>query len=371
MSLSRGSSNSRGSEISVAILTSADDVADARLHRLTNALIKGGCSVDICALGVAANAPEGARFWKAPGKKNFAGRIIRDLVIPLVARGDVWVIVAPDLLPTAWLIGKIRGKKIVADVHEDYVQLLKDRAWATGFIGFAAKLVARLATKLAASSDMTSVADHQVPPFNAKKRVVVRNLPDTSLLTVSEKLSSTPTAIYIGDVRKSRGLFTMLDVAALSPDWKFEIVGNLAATDSEAVSLWKSRNPEASSRVTFHGRLAPRDAWKFAGDAWVGLTLLESTPAFMEAVPSKLYEYMSAGLATISTPLPRCVQLIDESKGGCIGSSAEEVAAILAQWSKSPDEIRAIRSRAKEWANSHLDSEREYGAFVNGIKELF
>ncbi|MEN9325576.1 MAG: hypothetical protein RL414_1330 [Actinomycetota bacterium] len=357
--------------LSVAILTSADDVADARLHRLSNALIKGGCTVDICALGVKENAPQGARFWKAPGKKNFSGRILRDISIPLFARGDVWVIVAPDLLPTAWVIGKLRGKKIVADVHEDYVQLLKDRAWAKGWVGLVAKVVAHLATRLAAASDMTSVADKHVPPFTAKKRVVVRNLPDQSLLTMSSDLSPTPTAIYIGDVRKSRGLFTMLDAAELAPTWKFEIIGNLSAADADAVLQWKSRNPETASRVNFHGRLAPRDAWKFAGDAWVGLTLLESTPAFVEAVPSKLYEYMSAGLATISTPLPRCVSLISESKGGSIAASAEEVAHSLNQWSSHPDEIRAIRQQAKQWADSNLDSEREYGAFVSGIKELF
>jgi glycosyltransferase involved in cell wall biosynthesis len=356
-------------QLRVAILTSADDVADARLHRLSNALIKDGCQVEICALGEKKNAPVGSEFWRAPGNRNFSGRILRDLVIPLRAGGDVWVVVAPDLLPTTWLVAKLRGKKIVADVHEDYVQLLKDRSWAKGIIGIAAKMVARLATQLAASSDMTSVADTQVPPFNAKNRIVVRNLPDTSLLTISKVLAATPTAIYIGDVRKSRGLFAMLEAAERATSWNFEIIGNLSAQDSEAVKRWQATSP-ASTRVTFHGRLAPRDSWKFAEHAWVGLTLLESTPAFVEAVPSKLYEYMSAGLATISTPLPRCADLIEQSGGGAIADSASRVADILNRWAANPDEIRAIRLAAKTWADAHLDSEREYRAFVEGIRSL-
>ncbi len=355
--------------LSVAILTSADNVADARLHRLSNALLKGDCSVEVWALGEKKDAPEGVQFFRAPGKKNFTGRIMRDLILPLSAKADVWVVVAPDLLPPAWLFAKIRGKKIVADVHEDYVQLLKDRAWAKGLVGIAASAVARLATKLAATSDMTSVADTQVPPFNAKKRIVVRNLPDVSLLTQSKELSSTPTAIYIGDVRKSRGIFTILEAAEKTPGWKFEIVGNIAPADSAQIDAWKSNSP-AASRVSFHGRLAPKDSWKFAEHAWVGLTLLESTPAFVEAVPSKLYEYMSAGLAIISTPLPRCVSLIELSQSGKIAASADEVSATLIGWEKNPDEILAIRSRAKSWAGANLDSEREYGAFVDGIKSL-
>ena len=354
---------------SVAILTSADDVTDARLHRLSNALLKGGFHVEVRALGEIKNAPAGVTFFRAPGKKNFAGRLLRDFLLPLSTSADIWIVVAPDLLPPAWLFAKIRGKKIVADVHEDYVQLLKDRAWAKGFVGMSAKFVARLATKLAASSDMTSVADAQVPPFNAKKRIVVRNLPDTSLLTVSENLSSIPTAIYIGDVRKSRGIFTILESAEKAHGWRFEIVGNIAPLDLDAIENWKATSP-AASRVTFHGRLAPKDSWKFAKDAWVGLTLLESTPAFIEAVPSKLYEYMSAGLATISTPLPRCIELVEKSQGGEIAASSSAVAEILDHWQSHPDEIRAIRSQAKMWADSNLDSEREYGAFVEGVTSL-
>ena len=41
----------------VAILTSADDVADARLHRLSNALVNAGFSVEVRALGEIKNAP--------------------------------------------------------------------------------------------------------------------------------------------------------------------------------------------------------------------------------------------------------------------------------------------------------------------------
>ncbi len=355
--------------LSVAILTSADDVADARLHRLSNALVKGGCNVEVRALGDAKNAPHGVTFFKAPGKRNFLGRIARDIFLPLMTKADVWIVVAPDLLPPAWLIAKLRGRKIVADVHEDYVQLLKDRKWAKGWVGFAARIVARLATRLASLSDLTSVADTQVPPFSARKRLVVRNLPDASLLTISKELSLTPTAIYIGDVRKSRGLFTILESAEKAPGWNFEIIGNVAASDMDAVNAWKMNSPTAP-RVTFHGRLAPKDSWKFAANAWVGLTLLESTPAFIEAVPSKLYEYMSSGLATICTPLPRCIALINESGAGKIASDSTEVAALLNHWESNPDEIRAIRAQAKRWAEQNLDSESEYGAFVQAVMSL-
>ena len=68
--------------------------------------------------------------------------------------------------------------------------------------------------------------------------------------------------------------------------------------------------------------------------------------------------------------LPRCTDLIEQSGGGAIADSASRVADILNLWAASPDEIRAIRLAAKTWADAHLDSEREYRAFVEGIRSL-
>ena len=102
----------------------------------------------------------------------------------------------------------------------------------------------------------------------------------------------------------------------------------------------------------------------------MGLSLLESTPAFVQAVPSKLYEYMSVGLATISSPLPRCVELIESGNSGVIVQSPIEAAHYLKRWRENPIEIDQIRSQAISWANENLDSEREYATFATEMAKL-
>jgi len=353
----------------VSLISSADQVTDARMHRLCGALVRSGCEVEVWALGSAKDAPSGVAFHRAPGGKGFAARIIRDVVLPIRAQGDIWIVVAPDLLPMSWLLARLKGRRLVADVHEDYFELLKDRAWATGIVGALAKVIARLATKVASRADLTTVADVQVPPFGARNRLVVRNFPDLSLLTPSGELSPQPRAIYIGDVRTSRGIKTILEAAELSPKWSFDIVGNISTNDSDFINHWKSNSP-ARSRVTFHGRLTPSQSWSFAKGAWVGLSLLESTPAFSAAIPSKLYEYMASGLATISTPLPRCIELLEKSKGGVIANDAKAVAASLNTWATDSTELIAMRKNAVMWATSNLNASAEYEAFVRAIKAL-
>jgi len=387
-------------KIDVSIISSGANIADARLHRLTNALLRQGLTVEIFAPGNPADAPaitqaENGEFYPASTPlivrscttpwtrgKGFLPRYIRSRTFVFRARGKVIYAISPEAFMPAYSWVKLRNlllinnsrRKFAVDLYEDYIRLLQDRAWTKkyfGLLGVIAKSDTRSALWAASRADLTTVADIQVPPFDAKNRLVVRNLPDLSLLTDSGERSTTPRAIYIGDMRRSRGLAMMLDVTEKATRWEFDLVGPIAPADQEFVKDWiASHSDDAAGRVRFHGKLPPRDAWKFAQGAWVGLSLLEQTPAFVEAVPSKLYEYMAIGLATISTPLPRCIKLIDASGGGAIAASSDDVANQLENWLENPKDLDAVRTRARQWAKENLDSAAEYGRFAEAIELL-
>lgn len=353
----------------ISILSSAQNISGARLHRLANTLIRAGFQVHIWAPGEPANAPAGAIFHKTLSSKSKLARVFRDITLPLSASGDVIMTLSPDLLPIAFLVSKIRRKKLIADINENYLKLLRDRSWAKGAIGIIAKLIALSANFIASRADLVTVADTQVPPFNAKNRLVVKNLPDSKMIPDSGALDQTPRAIYIGDIRKTRGLYSMLRIAELSPKWSFDFIGNISNEDKHYIDSWLKSSP-AASRVKFHGRLDPNTSWGFAKGAWVGLTLLEATPAFIEAVPSKLYEYAYAGLAIVSSPLPRCVELINESGGGVIAQSDEGAASILNSWAANQDALFNIRRKAQHWAKDVLNPDAQYADLRQAVERL-
>ena len=391
-------------KIDISIISSGANLADARLHRLTRALLRAGLSVEIFAPGLAKDAPQifnsGQQLvickpWLTPTWKStgLIARYYRSRIFVLRSRGRVLYSISPEAIAPTFGYSKLLRKKFAADLFEDYLQLLKDRAWTSKFfgtVGWIAKSDTKSAVWFAKRADLTTVADIQVPPFVARNRLVVRNLPDLSMLTMSGVRDTTPRAIYIGDLRESRGLRAMLQVAEIAQNWEFDFIGGVAPADQLFVDQWlqtqsargnaaeansldtnSSRiNSLASSRIRFHGKLAPIDSWKFAKGAWVGLALLESTPAFIEAVPSKLYEYMSAGLASISSPLPRCIEIIEQSKSGTIASNPKEVAAQLKYWEENPTEIDLIRNQASRWAKEHLDSDQEYATFASEMVKL-
>lgn len=371
-------------EIDISIISSGANLADARLHRLTRALLNAGLRVEIFAPGFIKDAPQIEatsqnlvirKPWSADNwsKTSLLARYYRSRLFAMRANGKILYAISPEAVAPSFARVKFSGRKLAVDFFEDYLRLLKDRAWSNkffGVVGWIAKSDTRSALWFARRADLTTVADIQVPPFDARNRLVVRNLPDLSLLTKSGERGAVPRAIYIGDLRQSRGLHAMLRVAEISRDWEFDFVGGVAADDQEYVDRWFAKNSSAISRVRFHGRLPPNESWKFAQGAWVGLSLLEPTPAFIEAIPSKLYEYMSVGLASISTPLPRCIELQATSNFGAIESTPEDVATRLEYWKNNPNELDQIRGQVAEWSAKNLQSDQEYANFAAEMAKL-
>ena len=294
---------------------------------------------------------------------------MRALRLPWQARGRVLLTLDPDVVPSALLAARLRRRRLVADVHEDYVALLLDRAWAAR-ARRSLQAMAAWCVALAGKASLTVVADDHVPPASVRcrQRLVVRNLPDLQLLPappavgrdrpVGERSDEPLRAAYIGDVRTSRGLRAMIDAVAAAPGWRLDVVGPVAASDEDwlAARLLADDVLDTAGglRVHLHGRLPPQQAWQVAADASVGMLLVGDTPAFREAVPSKLYEYLAMGLAVLATPLPRVVPFIADSGAGAVVDGAEAAAAQLRTWSGQPEALAQARRAALDWSQQNL-----------------
>jgi glycosyltransferase involved in cell wall biosynthesis len=354
--------------IDVSLVTSGHHVADARLHRLCDALTKGGLSVEVLGTGDPASAPRNVTVVARPRGGRFR-RIVNALVMPFQARGRVLLIFDPDAVPAGWLRQRLRGGSLVVDMGEDYNALLADRDWAKGVVGLLSRALVAVALAMARRADLVVVVDEHVPPHTARHRLVVRNLPYGDYLPAPGDPEADPRAVYIGDLRRSRGLRWMIDAVSAAPGWRLDLVGPVSEADRPWVADWLATSPEAG-RVRLHGRLPPRDAWIIAEGAWVGLALLEDTPAFRKAIPSKVYEYLGCGLAVLVSPLPRMAALVGESGAGRVVADAEAAAAALRQWAADEGSLRSARSAARAWATRNRTVSSDYEALVGEIARL-
>ncbi|WP_168583415.1 glycosyltransferase [Gephyromycinifex aptenodytis] len=344
----------RPEPVDVTILTSGHDVADARLHREAAALIAAGLRVEVLGLGDAAGAPPGTEVttWPRVGGAARAGLATR---MAARARGRVLFTLDPDSALAAHAVVLASGRELVVDVHEDYAALLADRAWTSRAHGLAGRAAGQLVSsfqRIAGRAALTVVADEHVPPLRARRRLVVPNLPDPAMLPQPGEPAARPLALYVGDLRASRGLFAMIEAVAAAPDWHLQLVGPVAPADEPRLRERLETDPDLAARVELRGRLAPRQAWEQAASAWCGLLLLSDTPAFREALPSKVGEYLACGLPVLTTDLPRQAALVREANAGVVlpcGEDAavtEAVARQLQAWAQDPSSLHALRPAA-------------------------
>ena len=368
MRMHRRRRGGRASMPDVTIATSGHDVADARLHREVEALTRQQLTVELLGLGDPSDAPAvtALQTWRRSGP---TGRLSLALTLPWRARGRVLMTLDPDLVPAGWVSTRLRRRSLVVDVHEDYQALLADRSWAGSGVGLAARGLVRLANMLAARADLTVLADAHVPPKDSRRPLVLQNMPDHMGQASHAALDPRPRALYVGDVRRSRGLWTMLAALEQAPDWTLDVVGPVESSDAVLLTGWQENSP-AANRVRFHGRRPPRAAWALAGGAWAGLVLLDDTPAFRAAVPSKLYEYLAAGVPVIATPLPRVEKVITESGAGVIVSDAAEAAGVLRTWSEDPTLVSALQREARAWARQNVPGAAPYDEFAARVRAL-
>ncbi|HYJ74918.1 MAG TPA: glycosyltransferase [Kineosporiaceae bacterium] len=353
----------------VSIVSSGHDVADARLHREVEAAVAAGLDVEVLGLGSASDGPAGAAVTTRPRPRGVAARLALALAQPWRARGRVLLTLDPDVVPSALVAARLRRRRLVVDVHEDYVALTRDRGWARGAVGRAARAGVRGVLAAARRADLVVVADEHVPPRTAPARLVVRNATAGTYLPAPTDPGPVPRALYIGDVRRSRGLFVMLAAIEAAPGWELDVVGPVAPADQAELGTWVATSP-AVARVRFHGRRPPEQAWALARGAWVGLSLLDDTPAFRDAVPSKLYEYLAAGLAVATTPLPRAAAIVTESAAGVVVPDADALSATLRGWAEQPASLLPLRAAAVTWSEAALAGPSGYDVLAQRLRAL-
>ena len=351
----------------VAILSVAHDLGDKRVHRLTEALIESGTSVHVYGIGDIANAPKDALCFTTH-KRNYLRRAIRALYLPFLVKADAFLIVDPDLALSALLARRLRRVSLlVCDIHENYLDALKDRDWANGIAGFFGRLAARSSSWVASKSDFTLVADMHIQPMSAPRRIVVQNMPKFEGQPNSpQSLSHPPKAVYIGDVRKSRGIFEMVNAIKSSDPWELDVDGPIHPSIQAEIKVLSS----SCTRIRFHGRLSPSATQIIAHGANVGICFLHETPAFSEAMPTKIYEYAASGKAIITSHLSRPAAFVSENKIGTVASGEDSISSTLMHWYANPDILATYQENARTWATRNASEPDPFIDATNQITKL-
>jgi glycosyltransferase involved in cell wall biosynthesis len=290
----------------------------------------------------------GPRLRRIPRMVAGAWRMVRAVAR---ARPAVAHFHDPELLPWALLL-RLRGIKVVYDVHEDMPEQVKHnpglpplaQKMLPPFVAVAEWIGARLINGIVAPT--VTITDR----FQAKKSILVRNFP---ILEELHTPNATPMRerpaefAYVGYISEVRNIYAMVEAAARlrDRDARLRLVGTFAIEETEnrakAMPEWAS--------VRFDGWASRREVAAALGDARAGLVVLRPVAHEMLTLPIKLFEYMAAGLPVIASDFPLWRRIIEDAGCGLlvdpldVGAIADAMRWIL----DHPDEAEAMGQRGR------------------------
>lgn len=274
------------------------------------------------------------------------GRLITSVqtVVDMIRRDPVTaVLVSPELHVVGSLVARLRGIRAVIDIHEDYSKAAAAREWIPAWLRPLASALAgawewlgrKLATAVVvAAPELRRDGDH-----------LVMNIPDPEGFPHVGGEPST-LVVYVGDVTKARGALDMVAVlGALDEDYTLLVVGRVdEGTREEMERLASSLG--ALDRLLLPGRMDHGQAWAEAANAVAGLCLLQPAPAYREAVATKIFEYMLAGIPPVVSDLPGQAALVSRIHPDLVCSTPEDAAAVIRRLGEEPDFRKGIAEKA-------------------------
>jgi glycosyltransferase involved in cell wall biosynthesis len=306
----------------VAHLTSAHSRADVRIFlKECRSLAAAGFEVFlIVSDGQGSTLTEGVHIVDVgPRAARRLGRALVTAARVFAAarrlRADIYHFHDPELIPWALLL-RMAGAQVVYDAHENLSDDILSKHYLPAallrplslIVGRCELLAARgLSAVVAATPDILQRFKN-APALSAG----VYNFPLASELLQSTSWERrTPQACYIGGISVNRGV-RQLAAAALQCRTRLVLAG----------PLWDGLTSEAAAampgweRLSYRGVIARSAVADLMGQSRVGVVTFLPTINHVNALPNKLFEYMSAGIPVVASDFPQWREIVGATGSG-------------------------------------------------------
>jgi len=181
--------------------------------------------------------------------------------------------------------------------------------------------------------------------------VVVRNFPSLAELALGVNLpwnERPPLVVYVGSMAPERGFReAMAAISLLPPDLnaRLAFAGPLTSRLREEIGRLAG-----SDRTDLLGLLGRGEVASLLGRARVGLVPLHRMPNFVNALPVKLFEYMSAGVPVVASDFPLWRQIIEDAGCGLLVDPRDSngIARGIEYLLTHPEEAQQMGARGRE-----------------------
>jgi len=227
---------------------------------------------------------------------------------------DIYHLHDPELIPIGLKLKKL-GKKVIFDAHEDLPkQILSKHYFGNITKKILSLIIAKFEIWALKKFDLvisaTPIIKEKFLKHNIKS-VDINNFPILDELIDIKPNFKTKTICYIGLLYQTRGIKEIVK-AIENIDVKLIIAGKFYDKNFEdEIKALKGWN-----KVDFRGFVSRDEVKEILEESIAGLVTLHPTPSYVEAYPVKMFEYMSAGIAVISSDFPLYKEFVEKNNCG-------------------------------------------------------
>lgn len=274
---------------------------------------------------------------------------------------DIYHIHDPELLLVG-LVLRTAGKRVIYDIHEDLPRTMLLKAYLPRFLRKPLMwIVERIENAAARHMSGLIVA---TPALADRFRpihpgtVVVNNfvmLNEFITPTGLEWKRRDPAVVYYGGLSEERGIremLTAMDVLPSTLHLKLELGGCFYVKDQETFYMaepsWK--------HVNWHGELDRNSIASILNRVQVGLVILHPDEAYLTSQPTKLYEYMAAGIPVVASDFPLWRSIVEDAGCGLLVNPLDvnDIAAAIEYLIRNPNEAEAMGRRGRKAAEERF-----------------
>ena len=317
------------------ILTSVHPHFDTRIfHKEAKSLVKAGYDVTLIARHDKEEVVDGIRILPLLKPKNRLERMTKTVwsvyLMALEIDADIYHFHDPELIPVGLLL-KFHGKRVIYDVHEDVPRQNLSKPYIPVVFR---KPISLMIGALEAFCTRRFDGVVTATPFINKRflelganAVNVNNYPLASELYAAENQweNKEKAVCYVGGIAGIRGAFEMVDAIGKTK-YRLLLAGNIESDIEKSLKQMPDwRQVEVLGFVDRNGVRAA------AVRSMGGLVVLHPTINYMDALPVKMFEYMSAGIPVIASNFPLWKEIIEGAECGiCVDPlNPEEIAGAI------------------------------------------
>lgn len=287
---------------------------------------------------------------------------------------DIYQIHSPELLPFALRMKK-KGKIVIFDSHEFYGIQIENRGYIPRiFRNIISKTYRRYETyicrKLDAVIAVCTISDKNYFANRTKRTVFLENLPDNIFLNKKKNWEKDSNSIiYVGSLSPSRGI-THLVKAVGKTRAKLVLCGPFSSQEY----YQEIKNLKEFSSVEYKGIVSKNEIIKLVNQSNIGVSTLLHVGQYstIDTLPTKVYEYMSAGIPVIISDTPYAKKVNEENKFAyCINpTNIEDIADKITYLLDNPSIAKSMGNNGKNAVLDKFNWNNEEKKLLNLYKEL-